>query len=55
MLLLALSEAAQTTIAYAIVWFVAFPALVTGLIAVALVQTYRERQENIANRRRPPS
>jgi F0F1-type ATP synthase membrane subunit b/b' len=55
MLLLALSEAAKTTIAYVIVWFVAFPALVTGLIAVAIVQTIRERQENIANRRRPPS
>ncbi|MGI8778681.1 MAG: hypothetical protein ACR2L8_00670 [Solirubrobacteraceae bacterium] len=55
MLLLALSEAAKTTIAYAILWFVAFPALVTGLIAVAVIQTYRERQENIANRRRPPS
>jgi F0F1-type ATP synthase membrane subunit b/b' len=55
MLLLALSEAAKTTIAYVIVWFVAFPALVTGLIAVAVVQTIRERQENIANRRRPPT
>jgi F0F1-type ATP synthase membrane subunit b/b' len=55
MLLVALSEAAQTTIVYVLVWFVVFPAIVTGLIAVAVVQTYRERQENIANRRRPPS
>ena len=55
MLILALSEAAKTTITYVIVWFVAFPALVTGLIAVAVIQTYRERQENIANRRRPPT
>ena len=55
MLLLALSEAAQTTIVYVLVWFVVLPAIVTGLIAVAVIQTYRERQENIANRRRPPS
>jgi hypothetical protein len=52
MLLLALSEAAKTTIAYVVIWFVAFPALVTGLIAVAVVQTYRERTENEENRRR---
>jgi hypothetical protein len=55
MLILALSEAAQTTIVYVIVWFVAFPAIVTGLIGVALVQTYREWVENQENRRRPPS
>jgi hypothetical protein len=55
MLLLALSEAAKTTIVYVIVWFVAFPALVTALIGVALVQTYREWQENQENRRRPPT
>ena len=53
MLILALSEAAQTTIVYVIVWFVAFPALVTALIGVALFQTYKERAENQANRRRP--
>jgi hypothetical protein len=55
MLILALSEAAKTTIVYVIVWFVAFPALVTGLIGVALVQTYREWLENQENRRRPPT
>jgi hypothetical protein len=55
MLILALSEAAKTTIAYVIVWFVAFPALVTGLIGVALVQTYREWTENQEHRRRPPT
>jgi hypothetical protein len=55
MLLLALSEAAKTTIAYVILWFVAFPAIVTGLIGVALFQTYKERAENLENRRRPPS
>jgi hypothetical protein len=56
MLMLALDEAAKTTIVSIIVWFVVFPALVTGLIAVALFQTYKERAENEANRRRrPPS
>ena len=52
MLLIALSEAEQTTIVYVIIWFIGFPALVTGLIAVALVETYRERQQNLENRRR---
>ena len=51
MLLIALSEAAKTTIAYVIVWFVAFPALVTGLIGVAIVQTYRERMQNEEHKR----
>jgi hypothetical protein len=55
MLVLALSEAAKTTIAYVAVWFVFFPALVTALIGVALFQTYREWSENQANKRRPPS
>jgi hypothetical protein len=55
MLMLALDEAAKTTIAYVVIWFVAFPALVTGLLAVALFQTYKERAENQANRRRPPT
>lgn len=55
MLILALSEAAKTTIVYVAVWFVAFPALVTGLIGVALFQTYREWTENQENRRRPPT
>jgi hypothetical protein len=54
MLLFALDEAATTTIVYIIVWFVAFPALVTGLIGVALFQTYKEHAENQANRRRTP-
>jgi hypothetical protein len=52
MLILALSEAAKTTIAYVAIWFVVFPALVTALIGVALFQTYREWTENQANRRR---
>ena len=55
MLILALSEAETTTIVYVVIWFIAFPALVTGLIGVALVQTYREWLENQENRRRPPT
>ena len=51
MLILALSEADKTTIAYVVVWFVAFPALVTGLIGVALFQTYREWLDNRDSRR----
>jgi hypothetical protein len=53
MLMFALDEAATTTIVYILIWFVAFPALVTGLIGIALFQTYKERAENQANRRRP--
>ena len=55
MLVLAMSEAAKTTISIIVIWGIAFPALVTGLIVVGLAQTYRERSENQANRRRPPS
>jgi hypothetical protein len=52
MLMFALDEAATTTIVYVLIWFVAFPALVTGLIGIALFQTYKERAENQENRRR---
>ena len=55
MLVLALSEASKTTISIIVIWGIAFPALVTGLIAVGLAQTYRERTENQANKRRHPS
>jgi hypothetical protein len=55
MLILALSEAAKTTIAYVAVWFVVFPAIVTGLIAVAVMQTLRERAENQRDRLRRSS
>ena len=51
MLMLAMDEATKTTIAYVVLWFVAFPALVTALIGVALLQTYKERAENEAFRR----
>jgi hypothetical protein len=55
MLMLALSDAAETTIVYILVWFVVFPAIVTGLIVVAIVRTYGEWRENNENRRRPRS
>jgi uncharacterized integral membrane protein len=51
MLVLAMSEATKTTLAYLAIWVVALPALVTGLIAVGLAQTYREWSENQANKR----
>jgi hypothetical protein len=40
----ALSEAAKVTIADIAVWIIGFPALVTGLIAYAVVQARGERQ-----------
>jgi hypothetical protein len=44
--LFALSPAAEYTIAAIVVWFVVFPALVTGLIAFAVAGVLRERTEN---------
>jgi hypothetical protein len=46
MLLLALSDAAQTTIFSIALWFVIFPALVTGLIVFAIVQALGEARDN---------
>jgi hypothetical protein len=46
MLLLALSDATQTTIFSIALWFVIFPALVTGLIVYAIVQALGEAREN---------
>ncbi len=43
MLVLALSEAAKTTIALVAVWFVFIPALVTGLIVFAVIQARGEK------------
>ena len=40
----ALSQAAKVTITDIAVWIVGFPALVTGLIAYAVVQARGERQ-----------
>jgi L-lactate permease len=45
-LILALSEAAKTTITYVAIWFVIFPAIVTGLIVFAIVQALGEAREN---------
>ena len=47
--LFAMSDALQTTIVYALVWFVIFPAIVTGLIVVAIVRTIGERRQNQDN------
>jgi hypothetical protein len=46
MLLLALSEAAKTTISFVTIWFVVFPAIVTGLIVFGVVQALGEAREN---------
>ena len=46
MLVLALSEAEKTTITFIAIWFVVFPAIVTGLIAFAVVQSLAEAREN---------
>jgi hypothetical protein len=47
--LLAMSPALETTIVYVAIWFVVFPMIVTGLIAVAVVRTIGERRENQEN------
>ena len=44
-----MSDALQTTIVYTLVWFVVFPAIVTGLIVVAIVRTIGERRQNQDN------
>jgi purine-cytosine permease-like protein len=50
----ALSAAAEQTIVSIAIWGVFFPALVTGLIGLALAGVARERTENeeLRNRRR---
>jgi len=50
MLLLATNPALETTIVYILVWFVVFPAIVTGLIAFAIVQALAEKRQNDANK-----
>jgi len=50
-LVLALSNAAETTIVNIVIWGVVFPALVTGLIAFAVIRAIGERQENEENLR----
>lgn len=51
-LVLALSDAAEYTITAVLLWFVIFPAFVTGLIAFAIAGVIRERSENEAERAR---
>jgi hypothetical protein len=46
MALMALSEAAQTTLALVGVFGVLFPAIVTGCIVFAVAQAVSERQQN---------
>ena len=50
MLLFATNPALETTIVYVLVWFVVFPAIVTGLIAFAIVQALGEKRQNDANK-----
>jgi hypothetical protein len=52
-MIFALSDAAETTIVYIAIWFVVFPAVVTGLIAFAIAQALGEKRENDAARRNP--
>jgi hypothetical protein len=52
MVLVALSEAWQTTIALVAVFGVLFPALVTGCIVFAVAQGMSERQQNRERRAR---
>jgi hypothetical protein len=51
-IVLALSQGWKTSIVDIVVWVVAFPALVTGLIVYAVVQSLGERRENEAARNR---
>jgi hypothetical protein len=52
LVLLALTNAAKTTIALLAIFGVIFPALVTGLIVFAVAQAMTERQQNIERRTR---
>ena len=45
-LIFALSKAATTTIVNLVIWGVVFPALATGLIALAIIRAIGERQDN---------
>lgn len=46
MLVLAMDEALYTTIWFVLIWFVLFPAFVTGLIAFAIVRAIGEKRDN---------
>jgi hypothetical protein len=45
MLEIAMSEATKVTIVYVAIWFVLLPALVTGLIAFAIITARGEKEE----------
>ena len=51
-LVFALSKADTVTIVNLVIWAVVFPALVTGLIAFAVIRGIGERHENAENDRR---
>ena len=51
-LILAVSKAAETTIVNLVIWGVVFPALVTGLIAFAVIKSFGERADNEERRQR---
>ena len=53
MIAFAASEALTTTLVYILIWFVVFPAFVTGLIVYAIVVARGESLENEENRRYP--
>jgi len=50
-LIFALSKATTVTIVNLVIWGVVFPALVTGLIALAIIRSIGERQENEEHKR----
>ena len=47
--LFALTKAESVTLVNLFIWVVVFPALVTGLIAIAVIRAMGERQDNIEN------
>jgi uncharacterized membrane protein YjfL (UPF0719 family) len=51
LLIFALSKAASVTIVNLVIWGVVFPALVTGLIGLAIVRSIGERSDNEERRR----
>ena len=50
-LIFALSKAVTVTIVNLVIWGVIFPALVTGLIALAIIRAIGERQDNEERKR----
>lgn len=51
-LVFALSNSVTVTVVNLVIWAVVFPALVTGLIAFAVIRALGERQENAENDKR---